>query len=819
VFNNFKIILLVIFICQFLTGQKKDNSGTTIDQSVLSQKTCTAVRTSSPPKIDGYLNDAQWGNAVPITDFLQIEPDNLAGSTELSEVRILYDDENMYVGCRMYDSEPGKIVARLARRDDWMSGGDNNADWFFIAFDSNNDDKTGYGMGVNAAGVKFDITFSNDTNIDGSWDGVWDAEVNISDEGWTAELRFPFSLFNFESNGNHPWGLGMSRGIQRYQEYSGWPGRKRGVQGEISLYGILKGIENVPSPKKLEFLPYSLGGNQFGDETGLTSDLGLDVRYGLSSNATLNITVNPDFGQVEADPSVLNLTAFETFYGERRPFFVEGSSFFTNQLQLFHSRRIGHEPGFYHSDIASELEKPETTTILAAAKLLGETDGGLKYGIIESVTDEEYGIWEYSTDEIASVDSLFEDNVFTGLDTSYATEKENLLIEPYTNYFIGRIEKPVFNRHSTVGIIVTDVLRNGSTRASAGGLDWRLKFLENRVVVAGQYAVSQVGDIRGNGGRLYVEYNDPLWWDLSILGTWFDDQFEINDLGYLRRNGNWTFGSFGGIRKQDPWGIFLRNDLRFNYFRNVRNDGLVLSNNLELNQRNTMKNYWSFGFGGNVGFPHFDDSDTFKDSSAWEISTPFRWGWWAWISTDNRKRIVLNPVYGMGNNELGGWGYMAKLEVTVKPTNTINMSIELTQNYSDNRTEWVGVESDTNIVYSSAKQRMNDFRFRLDWTFTPDLSLQMFVQPFNVNMDYYSFKRLRAPKTLDFEPYDYSGDPDFKIDNTVGTFVLRWEYSPGRALFVVYNLGDSNYFSSEDNEWYPAISKALFIKLNYWLQI
>ena len=789
------LLLLVVALSQLLNGA----SPSKIDPATLHLKEAVAVRVLTPPIIDGDLTDPIWKKAVPISDFLQVEPEDLGSLIELTEVRIIYDDNNIYVAIRAFDSEPEKIVGRLARRDSWMEAGENNADWVGVMFDSRNDNRTAFTFFVNVSGVKFDAYIYDDEEIDISWNGIWDVEVNRDELGWVAEFELPFSMFRFSAVGNQEWGMLLDRRIQRKQEKQMWPGIKRGTEGFVSRFGVLRGIEDVPPPKQLEILPYILGGIHKNDDDRLTKNTGLDVEYGLGSNTTLNVAFNPDFGQVEADPSVLNLSAFETFYDEKRPFFVKGESFFKNRIQFFHSRRIGKEPGYFSPSHGEIIESPDLTTILSAVKIMGKTESGLSFGVIESVTDEEYGIWEYEIGD--------------------STLAQDFLLEPYTNYFIGRVEKPIINDVSTIGAMVTDVRRKEATGAFSGGLDWGIRLFNNRFAFSGQLAQSDVNGDKGYAGRFYAGYSDPVWWNVNIIGAWFSDSFDINELGFLERNGFWKSGIFGKIRRQDPWGPFLRNELEYRFFYKSRNDGLPLAKHLRIEQNNSTKNYWRFGFGAEVDFPSYDDDDTFQDSLAWDIASPFSKRGWIFLKSDSRKRVIVAPVLGFGMNDLGGWGYKVQFGLILKPTNYLMVSVEATENYDDSRVEWVEAVDEDSIIYSNSKQKINEIQLRMNLTFSPELSLQMYLQPFRADMEYFDFKRLTAPKTLDFEPYEYNGDPDFKIRNSVGTFVLRWEYLPGSTLFIVYNLNDSNHFSSLDSSWESYKSNTLFIKLNYWFQI
>ncbi|MFQ6674368.1 MAG: DUF5916 domain-containing protein, partial [Fidelibacterota bacterium] len=691
-------LVAVLLVC-FAPGRGETVDG--IDPSTFPLKVATATRVTTPPVIDGDLTDAAWQEALPVKDLLQVEPGNLDLPTEKTEVRILYDDSNLYVGFRNYDSEPQKIMGRLARRDSWMQAAANNADWISIGLDTRDDNRTGYAFTVNAAGVELDAYIYDDDNYDMSWNGVWESRVKIDSVGWTAEFRLPFFLFWFSAEPEQTWGLELNRAIYRKQERQEWPGKKRGVKGVVSRFGVLRGIHDIPTPRQLEILPYVLGGYHPGEGSRLTQNLGIDLQYGLASNTTLNLTFNPDFGQVEADPSVLNLTAFETFFEEKRPFFVEGGSFFKNRIQLFHSRRIGKQPGFFSSDGDDIVERPQATSILGAAKVMGKTLSGMEFGIIESVTSEEHGMLELSGEGTA--------------------HRERILLEPYTNYFVGRVKSSAFNDLSTVGFMVTDVRRRGAVSASVGGLDWRLKFLDNQVTFSGQAAASRTEKGVGTAGRFYLAYDHPVWWNLNLVGSRYGDAFEINDLGFLDRNGTWTLGSFGGIRRQDPWGPFLRNELGFRFFYTSRNDGLILSRSLNLEQTNTTKRYWTFGFGTKVEFSSYDDGDTFKDSRAWEIARPVSRAAWAFLQSDIRKRVIVSPVFGSGKDELGGWGYLAKLEVTLNPADHVSLSLAATRSFMSSKVEWVGIDDGSAtdpIIYSNSKQVVNDLRLRMDWTFS-----------------------------------------------------------------------------------------------------
>ena len=760
-----------------------------------------ATRIQTPPVLDGVLDDEAWENVLPESEFLQFKPYNLELPAEKTEVRIVYDNDYIYVAVNCLTSHPEKIVGRLGRRDSWSEVLGPKSDWAVVAFDSNNDDRTGYHFFVNPAGSRMDVALTGPGmgGFDPSWNAVWDFKSALNEDGWSIEYRFPFSIFPFEANSDQDWGFFAARHIQYKQEETQWPCVPFGVEGFVPYYGVLKGISDVPPPKKLEVVPYLLSGNT--NDLNMNST-GIDLKYGFSGRSALNLTFNPDFGQVEADPSVLNLSAFETQFQEKRRFFIEGNNFFKDRYELFYSRRIGKAPGLLTPDEGEIIDKPNVTTILAAGKLLGETKKGTKFGIIEAVTDEEYGIWEHEVG-----DSL--------------VQKE-ILLEPRTNHFIGRVEQPVLNSLSTVGLMVTDQRRNNVGYSNVLGLDWNLKLLNNALAIRGQMVNSLKDGTLGDGARLFVGYLDPKWWELRFFTGYKDKNFEINDLGFNKRNDSWYFGGQGGVRKQKPWGRFLKNDLKIKYIVGGRGDGLINNKSLEIEQKNDFKNYWSVGAKIDMKFAAFDDNDTFRDEDAWIYKSESKGYFNIWINTDKRKILTANTSLAIGRGQYTPWGNQFGLKLNYKPLNNVSIELDYTQDLDRNAMEWVGIEEDSlvkNIIYAQSSATMRDLKLRFNWTFTPELTLEVFMQPFMVDMDYISFNRLLREESRDLEPFIYSDNPDFKLDNNVGTFVLRWEYKPGSTAYIVYNYNERKYFSYQDQTWSTNSSNSIFFKLNYWFQV
>jgi hypothetical protein len=794
----FRFLIFKMIILALSFGQS--NYLTDFNPDSLRFKTATAVRCSEAPVIDGLLDDPVWQSALPIDEFFQIDPLELALPAELTIARVLYDDESLYISFRSYDSQPDRIKRALVRRDNWMEGFNSNSDWVGFSIDSRNDDYNGYFFAVNASGVKIDVSISGHENYDQSWDAVWDVAVAFDEDGWTAEFDLPFAMFQFDNIPDLVWGVEFLRGIHRVQESLMWPGRAKSVRGTVFPLGVLLGLENIPDPKQLEIIPYTLLGRSA--ETRL--DYGLDVRYGLTSNSIMKMTFNPDFGQVEADPSVLNLTAFETFYDEKRPFFSEGAEFFDQSLSLFHSRRIGRVPSYNLPEEGEIRDAPDYTTILGATKVMGNTASGINYGLISAITAEESAILV-----IDSVDQ----------------SDRRIVIEPRTNFTIGRIEVPLINDVSRVGLMVTNVSRKNNFGATVAGIDWNLGLYDNRLYTNGQIVRSDAKNITGNAIRFRLGYVDPSWWSARLWYGYFDDKFDVNDLGYLQRNNtNWAGGKVD-FRKQEPWGKFINNDLEFKYMQEWRGDGLVLERELEIEQSNLFNNYYTAGFFSKVFLPAYNDEDIFRNEEAWAYKTEL-WGYAGpTFSTDRRKKLVLNAVIGSGYGKNRGWGYHASLGAEIKPIEPLNIEIKAIQDRGPTYMQWVDVvetQNDTVRVYANSLLLTRDVTLRLNWTFSPDLSLQCFVQPFYANMKYESFYRLLEPETMDLEGYNYLNDdndnPDFKLQNTIGTFVLRWEYRSGSTLFIVYNLNDNKFYSPVDKAWISEEANALYFKLNYWIK-
>jgi len=407
---------------------------------------------------------------------------------------------------------------------------------------------------------------------------------------------------------------------------------------------------------------------------------------------------------------------------------------------------------------------------------------------------------------------------------SIGGDTEKFIVEPQTSYSVGKVEKSIFNKFSRVGLMYTDVTRKNINTANVLGLDWKIGLLNNRLFSNGQIVRSNNGQT-GNGFRFNVGYKNETWWETRFWLGNYDDKFDVNDLGYLRRNNmTWT-GLMFKVRRLEPKGAFLGNSLEFKIKKEWGIDNILIEDEFSMETWTLLKNYWRFGFNSKIKDQAYNDADIFRDDRAWAYATEKFWYNGFWIKSDRRKKIIVSIDAGMGNAKLRGKGYFTELEIDYKPIDPLNVSIEFKRDISPKHMQFVDVlygGDDIIRVYSNSKQVTEQVQLRLDWTFSPDLSFQGYFQPFYASMKYNTFYNLLEPETMNLASYDYlntNDNPDFEIANTVGTFVLRWEYNPGSTIFVVYNINENRYFSVNDNEWSKESNNAVVIKLNYWLKM
>jgi hypothetical protein len=857
-----------------------------VPRAAPAQAPISALRNAAPPAaaavpadgqitIDGLLDESVWRSATPITEFRQYQPDEGAPASLPTAVRLVYGARALYIGARMGGS--GGVVAPLARRDQLLdASGDNGSfnslttDKLVIDLDPYHNHLDDARFEVNPAGVKGD-----QLNGDPSWDPVWEAATHVDSAGWSAEIRIPYSQLRFSRDSVQTWGMQIWRYIDALNEQDMWSFWRRNAPSGPAFYGHVTGLHIARQPRQLELLPYVVTGGRFErvsagdpyhDGRAARVSAGGDIKVLLTSNLTLNATLNPDFGQVEVDPASLNLTAFETYYQEKRPFFIADASAFSfggmrcmfcsnsSSLSAFYSRRIGRPPqlGGWVADHSVYADAPENTSILGAAKVTGRTESGYSVGVLDAVTAQETARY------------------LPAAGAAQATQ----IVEPATNYFVGRVKKEFRDGATTFGGIVTSLVRQTPdavvsdrlhAHAEAAGVDWRHTWKGRQYSWMGNVLVSNVAgspeavagtqrssahyfqrpdrrvsadglfstrydttatSLRGYGlfTRVGKDGGTLLWEAMANVRS---PGFEVNDMAYLSRadyawvNGNvagsWTtptrwyrniFASVGGAAQYDFEGDRTWAQLQTFY-------GMELPN------------YWNVRLMAIHNLPSMDDRLTrggpVVRHAGYDMAS-------LEVSTDARARAVFDLKVD------GAVGVAApRRSLTVSPGLALkpaaNVFIQLSPTYArdESDAQYVTAVTDatatsfygTRYVFAFLRTRTVSLDTRLNWTFTPDLTLQLYAQPFVASGRYSSFREFAAPRTIrklvygrdagtiGYDPAsaaytvdpDAGGpaapfafdDPDFTTTSLRGTAVLRWEYRPGSTLFLVWTQERSGY--------------------------
>ncbi len=763
------LVLLAIFPALQLSSVVRAET-----ETESAHRVATAVRIKgTPPQLDGVLDDDIWKTAPLHEGFRQRDPDEGEPVSQRTTFQVAYDDNAIYFGIMCYDSEPDTIVSRLVRRDDYVE-----SDKIQILLDPHYNRQRAFSFMVYPSGSVIDgvVTGISDHDWNGAWDGVWEAKARIHEEGWSVECKIPFYMFHFSSKDKYTWGLQVEREISRRKERSQWRLIKKSEAGWLSSFGDLIGIENIQPSRHLELRPYAMGKTTLNSETDLWGNIGGDVQYGITSGITLNATVNPDFGQVEADPATLNLSAYEEFFEERRPFFVKGASIFNfgdRRNRFFYSRRIGRQPRHFEiPGSAMERSRPEATTILGAAKIIGRTNSNTSFGIIEAVTAPAY----------------------TRIEEKGA--RSDYLVEPLTNYFVGRATQDILEGNSRIGLITTTVNRRASNAAYVGGLDWDLKFVGEQYRVSGMLAASQAGELeaRKSGYLARFAFNKQGgWWRFHTNFQTLSPDFEINDIGYAQRSDmmRWFYDVL--LKKEQPFSVFRQVSLGFFGWREWNYDGVSIGRYSETWTSGQLKNYWDYSLWIARHLESFSDEDVRRGGVV--IKNPASWWTFVRFSTDSRKMVQLEfgSIFAWDDNNQTS-ERAVNFRLNIRPASNIELSIGPMYRYRIYDAQWVDlIEEDINgyikkhYVYGELRVQTLDFTTRANISFTPTLSLQFYLQPFITVGDYSNFKELVEPKSYQFKPYPLKRNPNFHMRSLRGNTVLRWEFRPGSTLFLVWS--------------------------------
>ncbi|RNC85744.1 MAG: hypothetical protein ED557_02930 [Balneola sp.] len=831
------------------------------------------VVSDSEIRIDGLLDELIWAAASTATDFVQNFPSDGGKPSQRTEVKVLYSNQYLYVGAYNYDSAPDSIAATLFRRD-----GDELSDWIFVSIDSYDDNLTAFTFGVNPVGVQKDIMQFNDIEEDVLWDAVWEAETSINSDGWIAEFRIPLSQLRFTSSKNvQNWGINFERQIARHEEYNYWSRVPREEYGEVSWYGTLEGVMDLSRPIRLEALPYISAeltrepdldnSDPFFEENDLGYKIGGDFKYGITSDFTLTGTINPDFGQVEADPATINLTNFEIFFDEQRPFFLEGGDIFSygntasqntfSTHSNFYSRRIGKSPtgDVFLAGITADFEdRPQETTIAGAVKVSGKTDKGLSIGFLDAYTLEENASFFFSGD----------------------STRGNFQVEPATNFMVARIEQDLKGGDLQIGGFASAVNRSlgGSylqdylhKSAYQVGLDGQYFWANRSWGASGVLAASQVNGTQN--ALLFTQTTSARYYNRTDSKKLSVDPSKTSLDGYY---GEFSVGKYGGAgllysftySEMSPGyevndiGFLERADYRAPHFY-----AEYLNLDSELFRFYLL---WGFGgyawnFDGDMIMNFYSSGAYFQLNNLWSIigtagftgkfyndritrggpvmRRPKDWNTSLELRSDQTENFYATIGNRYRKDASGEYTTTLYASLNYRPTSFIQIQFSPTyikEKNTDQYHDFGNYDADIADEYLFSDSFLDIFytEIRVDWTFTSKLSLQTYLRPLLYTADFQNFKYFEERKTYDFIPIStittpdvvdsFNEDLDFNYKALQGNAVLRWEYRPGSTFFFVWQQEREGVLNNDmfdlfggtrdifDNE--P--TNVFLLKFSYW---
>ncbi len=849
--------ILVSCLTTFLlaSGISGQTNGTQVTEA---KKQYKATAITLAPSIDGILDEQVWREGNWIDDFTQNEPYNGRKASQRTEFSVIFDDDNMYVGIRAFDTSPDSIVNRLTRRDQV------DGDIVGVIFDSFHDLRTGFLFAASSSGVKLDQMFTEDgQREDPSWDPNWWVKTSMNIEGWVAEMKIPFSQVRFEKNSGDVWGLQFARIIYRHNETDFWQHIPKDAPGFIHLMGEMTGLEKIMPRKIFDITPYTVASaetftavpeNPFLSKgNAVKINGGIDAKIGVTNNMTMDLSINPDFGQVEADPSEVNLEAYETFFREKRPFFIEGNNITNFALgigdggigndNLFYSRRIGRRPqGNPDLDDDSWFAKiPTNTTILGAAKLTGKTKDGLSIGFVEALTAEEQ----------AEVDT-------TG-------GRKFQTVEPLTNYLVGRVQKDFNEGKTIIGGIFTSTNRDLDENlaefmhksAYSGGIDFTQYFKDKSWMFNLNSAFSLVQgtteaikntqlssahyyqrpdknyskfdptrtSLAGSGGRMMIQKMNGHWNFISAT-LWKTPGFEINDIGYLREADQIFSVLWFGYNQWEPKGIYRRYNINSDVLSIWNFGGQNLGYIYEWNASMGLKNFWNVFTGGSIQTT-MKSTGMLRGGPMMKVpgSMNIRFG----FSSDNRKKlgVSLFTGYNFGLKK-DSRNLNTQIELSYKPVNYLSLSISpgISSSYSDLQyvTNNIEYNGEHRYIFAGIDRRTISTSFRVNLNLSPNLTFQYWGQPFIATGHYHDYKYITDPMADRYEDrfqlltsdqlrlndnnyeVDENGDGnfndysfsrrDFNVQEFLSNLVIRWEYNPGSSIYLVWSQRRNSFNDS-----------------------
>lgn len=807
--------------------------------------------------LDGIPDEPAW-EAVPWGgDFTQFQPDDGAPPSQQTNFKILYDDKFLYVAYRAYDTSPDSIVPRMGRRDEFPG------DWVEINIDSYHDLRTAFSFTLSVSGVRNDEFVSdNGNNWDPSWNPIWFAKTHIDSLGWTAEVKIPFSQLRYGDEEQKVWGIQLMRRIFRHEERSTWQHIPQNSGVWVSAFGELHGLHGIPPQRQIEIAPYVVAqterfkkveGNPFADGSDSKLTVGVDGKVAVTSDLILDFTINPDFGQVEADPSAVRIDGFQNFFSERRPFFIESRNIFDFQLTgsaaggdydgdlLFYSRRIGSSPHGYPNLADGEYaDVPLNASILGAAKFSGKTKNGWSIGLLESLTQQEQAVIDRDGDRRKEV------------------------VEPRANYFVGRLQKDINGANTVIGGIFTAVNRDDELtgilhrNAYSGGFDFQ-HFWKNRTwtlrargifsrvegtaeaIAATQTSFAhlfqrpnaahvEVDDSRtsltGHGGTLAIgkfggksgKLGQIFKFETGV--TWRSPELELNDIGFMQTADEINHFTWVGYHFPQSFSVFRQFRVNYNHFTKMDFGGQYLSHIFNVNAHANFKNNWQVGAG--FDYNPFDISNNALRGGS-SLRKPPGMAQFAYVNSDYRKN------FSAGVEFFNAWGFDKTVRVNdispfirIQPLDAMNLSLSAGYNrFWRKQDQWVtevDFDGENRIIVSEVEQNTLRFTVRFTYNVTPDLTVQYYGQPFITRPLYKNFGYVVDPlgkdydgrfhryagNEINFENEEYrvdeNGDgevdyafeqPDFNFVQFRSNLVIRWEYIPGSEVYLVWSQANT----------------------------
>jgi len=836
---------------------------------------------NEPIQIDGVLDDAAWKNATFASDFIQTDPDEGVAATEQTKVAFYYDQEAIYIAARMFSKDPSQIRAQVSRRDSPGS-----SERIIISLDTYLDRITAYSFGVTAGGTRIDYYHPSDRNRsrDYSFNPVWKAKVRIDNQGWTAEMRIPLSQLRYSNATLQTWGLNINRWSPTTNEDSYWIFIPKNSTGWTSRFGTLVGIETEKASRRIEILPFvasdaTLIGNRdlqnpFLSTANFKSRIGADIKMGLGSNLTFEAAINPDFGQVEADPAVVNLSAFETFFAEKRPFFSESSQLFRGRgPQYFYSRRIGARPsGNADGDY---VDMPDNTTILGASKISGRLASGLSLGILTALTSREYA------------------QTFSEENESFGSTR----VEPHSGFSVIRLQQEYGESQSTAGLTLAGVRRGFgkddplaeilNRSAISGGTDWNIRIDNGAYNISGHLGFSYVeGDttsiqnlqqstthyfqrpdashveydptrtsLAGYGASMNASKNSGEHWLWSGSVNLESPSFDLNDVGRIRSADD-IFSRVNLIyRENTPGRIFRNYNYRLNSSGSWNFGGIRQHTEIQLDANYTLLNYWRMNFSAEFNTRALNDGLTRGGPL---MKRPARLELEAGFSNSHSAKTNWRLNLRHDKDELGGWAWSLRTRLSFLPTQNINFSVDPGFGRSVNPRQYFttlenGREQTfgNRYIFSSIRRSTISTRLRLNCAITPDLSIEAYAEPFASSGYYSDYGELLAPGSMDLLTYEYPGEgiepdsdgnmiltsqneqielenKDFNRLSFRSNLVVRWEWQPGSTFFLVWQQNRSSDTLTgaqvDPSDIYHAFVRPegdnfFALKMSYWLPV